>query len=381
MTDDLHPFAEEPVYQALTAPGTAAELAGEAEFLAAVRAAVPHRTRRRLAARLGAGGSVFIAAAALSGGVAAASYTGALPEPAQQVMNDVAGWAGVPAPPPHHQRSAVSATTRKKPTPVATGSIGGTAGITTSSPNPIAAPKGSPAPRGRAGTGGVGPTGPHASPTPSAAVSPSLTPTPTPTPTEAPTPTPTPTVVAPSPVALSASISATRVPANTGVTFSGRLTTSTGAPVPHHRVVVFERATGAGQFSKLGTGDTDTNGEVSFGVPALTHNVRLVLRAGRVHSPVVTVVEVPTLSIAVTPAGISDDVTVSTNGATAGDAVVLLIRRHGQWLRVRSGQLDATGTWSFTVPAPQRRAAGYRVLLKRTRAHAAGSAGFRAPPA
>jgi hypothetical protein len=85
--------------------------------------------------------------------------------------------------------------------------------------------------------------------------------------------------------------------------------------------------------------------------------------------------------VAVTPSDGSDQVDVSTNGATPGDAVVLLQRRAGQWAVAGTGELDPSGTVSFAVAPPAARAAHYRAVLKRTIGHARAATGFLVPPA
>jgi hypothetical protein len=368
------------VYRALTAPGSLAELAGEREALAAFRAAAPRRARGRFAARIGAGGSVFIAAAALSGGVAAASYTGALPDPAQRVLNDVAGWAGVPAPAHHHHHHPVIAAGTPEPTPLSTGRSGTALVPAGPASSPPAVPSRASRPTA-AGTATPGPSVAGGRITPSAAPAASPALTPTAALTTAPTAAVTPPAVAAVPAMLTIATTATRVPANGTVTVSGQLTTSSGAPVPDHQIVLIERVPPGGGSTKLGSGTTDSNGEVSFGIPAVTRNVRLVLRAGGgVHSQVVSVVEVPTVSVTVTPAASDDTVTVSTVGATVGDEVILLRGQHQRWTRVAVGQLDSSSAWMFSVPVPAGHSARYRVVLDRTTAHAAVAARFVVPP-
>jgi len=192
------------------------------------------------------------------------------------------------------------------------------------------------------------------------------------------------------PADLAVSVSAIRVPANTGVTLSGELTTAGGAPVPDHQVTAYEKATGGGEFTELGTGTTDQNGDVSFGVPPINHNVRLVLRTDDhgvrstgdhgVQSTTVTVIEVPTVSAAVIANGSIVNIGVSTVGATPGDTVTLLRRQQGAWLAAGQAQLDSNGAASFGVPPASGRRVRYRVVLERTPAHAAASVGCSVVP-
>ncbi len=74
--DDLTPWHDDPLVRALRAPGTDDELAGEAEFLAAFRAAQPPPAPtpigagrlRRAGRRLGGGGTAVVVAVALGAG-------------------------------------------------------------------------------------------------------------------------------------------------------------------------------------------------------------------------------------------------------------------------------------------------------------------------
>jgi hypothetical protein len=172
------------------------------------------------------------------------------------------------------------------------------------------------------------------------------------------------------------------VPANTGVTLSGELTTSGGAPVPDHAVGAYERPTDGGDRIKLGTATTDANGDVAFDVPALSRSVRLVLRAGDgLHSTTVRVIEVPTLSATVIVNGTVASVGLSTFGAMPGDTVRLLRRQQGAWLTAGEGQLDPSGGASFAVPAAQGRRVRYRLVLERTAEHARSAVGCWVVPA
>src|SRR5579884_3703325 len=102
--DDLQAWRDDPLVQALTAPGTAEELADEQRALDTFRSAGPRRLR--MLHRLGAGGTALSIALVASGGVAAAAYSRALPAPLQQAASTVFGWAAVPAPPPAARRIA-----------------------------------------------------------------------------------------------------------------------------------------------------------------------------------------------------------------------------------------------------------------------------------
>src|SRR5580704_2075705 len=100
--DDLSGFENDPVFRALTGPATDAELSGEAAALAAFRTANGATPHRRFAARIGAGGAIVTAVVALTGGVAAAAYSNALPHSVQNFAHTVAGPFGVPQKHVHH---------------------------------------------------------------------------------------------------------------------------------------------------------------------------------------------------------------------------------------------------------------------------------------
>src|SRR4051812_26798120 len=100
--DDLSPFREDPVVKALTAPATEAELAGEADALAAFRGEAPATPRRRRSgARVATGATVAVLTLGVSGGVAAA-YTANLPDSWQEKVYKQFHSIGVPAP-KHHK--------------------------------------------------------------------------------------------------------------------------------------------------------------------------------------------------------------------------------------------------------------------------------------
>jgi hypothetical protein len=117
-------------------------------------------------------------------------------------------------------------------------------------------------------------------------------------------------------------------------------------------------------------------------IPPLTRNVRLRLVTGnKVRSAVVDVVVVPTVSTSSVRNGEQYDVSVATDGAEAGNTLVLQRFKNGNWLRVRRAQLDGNGQASFAVPVPPKTTVHYRVFLQRTKEHAMASSPFDAGPA
>jgi hypothetical protein len=361
--DDLARFRDDPLVQALTAPGSESELAGEAAVRAAFRESVPARGQHRLAARVGAGGTVIAVAVALSGGVAAA-YTAAWPDSVQRVLHDALGGVGVPAPdkPP-------------RPTP------GGGAAV---APVPAAAPaiSSTPTPPPRtslsplASAAGAAATGTSTTPPASATSIAVGTTSPSPSATGAGRSRP----VAGAQVGIS--VSAERVPAGSGVSVDGVLTAPDGTPIAGKRVVLFVRLAGSPGWRRVDVGTTANDGKVSFDVPAVDHNTRFVLRAGhRVRSSVARVVVVPVITVQVAgtaPGAQSTTVTVTVSGADAGDIVVL--HRAGVRTSSQQGRLDGSLTASFTVPVSQTRELHYRVVIGRTASHAAHALAFYVPP-
>lgn len=369
--DDLSPFRDDPLFQALTGPATPEELAREAEVMAAYRAANPARLRRRVAARLGTGGAVAAAAVALSGGVAAAAaYSAVLPSSMQEAVHDVFGPLGVPPSNPHrHPQAVATFTPRAK---AAAPAYGG------ASPGP--APTETPSPQTSPGTPSAQPTA-SASPTTSTLPLIGITPTPSPTPSS----TASGSVAANQPpipgATLQITISDDEVAYDGAVTISGTLTDETGAPVADRQIVLVEHLVGEPGWTKVSSLGTDAHGQVDFTVPHLEHNARFVLRAGgRVRSAVVTVTVDPTISTAVaSPATDEADttVTVTVVGAQPGDVVVL--GRLGRHRESRTAELSTAGQATFTVPVPRRHAVSYRVVVRRTDAHEAAAAMVQVP--
>lgn len=370
--DDLTAWQDDPVVRALTGPATDTELAGEEMALAAFRAGAQARSRRRYAGRLGIGGSALTVAIAFSGGVAAA-YTAVLPTQVQRVANDVAGWAGVPAPAPdkpkHHGNKHSSG-----------GSTQQAAGQPSGSPSvPVAPPTPTPSSAATSHHHVATKPKPKPKPTPTTPASGSSSPPASPSPT--PTPTPTPTQTAPVPGSITITVSASKVLVNGRVSVVANLATSSGAPIANHRVWLIERLTGQSTASQIAMGVTGTDGSVVLDAANLTHSARLRVLAGQgVRSAPVLVTVVPTMSASISVQGPNYEVAVTTDGGDPGDIVTLEQRVPGGWEGVTTTQLDSTGGAAFQVPAPDKRAAHYRIVLRRTQAHASVTTRFAAPP-
>jgi hypothetical protein len=368
--DDLTPWQDEPVLRALTGPGSDDELAGEAEALAAFRAAVPVRSRRRLARRLGVGGSTVAVAIVFSGGVAAA-YTASLPTSVQRFAHEATTWLGaikVPAPTAHKAKQAggqhVASAVTAAPTPAST--------IPASVPTSSPAPKRSVATHHQAKPAHRA----HTSPSPSASVTPPPVTTPTPTPTPTPTESSTPV-----PGSVTISLSGTTVSVGGDVTVYGHLATSAGEPIAGQQVWLLERTADQPGPMQVASGSTGADGSVTLTSPPLSHTARLRLVTGtKARSAAIAVVVRPTISATVTPQGASTSIRVNTNGADPGDTVAIEIRAASGWQDVAANQVDSSGGATFGVSTPSRRADRYRAILTRTKGHGSAVTRFRVPP-
>jgi hypothetical protein len=376
--DDLEMWDDDPLVRALRAPGSSAELAGEDDALAAFRSAVPRRSRRRLARRMGTGAGTLAVAVALSGGVAAA-YTHTLPDPVQRVAHSWFGEIGVGAPtagraaPAHRSRPHSGHGPGSPVAPIAPGTTASTSHG--SSPNQAASPVASAKPVTKSTPRPAGQPPRSAQPTASAAPTPVASPTPTPTPSSSTRPR----LV---PAAVSGTVSAQRVPAQATVTLSGRLTTRSGAAVADRRVIAQWRPAGQHQrWSPIGSARTDSGGYVTFTTPALSRSTRLRLKAPhrRVHSPVSTVIVVPTVEASVSRNGKFYDVSITSTGLQPGDTVILARRLHGHRTVVGRVSVDGSGTARLTIAVPKHKNVTYHVLTRRTVSHAAARTTFVAP--
>jgi hypothetical protein len=355
--DDLSPFRDDPVFQALTGPATPDELAGEASAVAAYRAANAGRPRRRIAMRVGTSGAVAAVAVALSAG-AAAAYTAVLPTPVQDTLHDAFGTLGVPAPLHHRHAQGAAAETTTSPEPP------GPAAVVASSP----APTGRPSPQPSSGT-------PSALPTASASPTATTLPVVAITPTSSPTPSMSPSGQPPLPGAsLVITTDESEVSFGTAVAIAGKLTDQQGVPVVGREVALVEHLVGEPGWNKVGDeAATGADGQVSFAVPPLDHNARFALHAGgHVHSSVVTVSVDPTITTAVaTPAADASETTVTVTVVGAEEGDVVLLDRLGRHPMTRTADLSTTGQATFTVPVPIEHRVRYRIAVRPTDAHKA----------
>jgi hypothetical protein len=369
--DDLTPWQDTPLVQALTAGGAADELSGEDTALAAFRASTTGRRRRGVVRFLGTGATSIALLGVVGGGVAAAAYTRSLPPPVQSALHDALGPIGVPGP-AHHKPHKTHA---------GTVAVGGshlspstaTSGSHAVSASPAGAGQHSPAPSNAAG--GPAPSG-SAGPQASISAVPSTSPTPTPT------PSPTAPAGDPSTWTISSSTSSRIVRVHDGVQISGTLLDADGQPVADHRVLVRVRVPGSRQWDRAAVTRTDANGSIEASLSDLTTNKIVVLAAGSgVHSAPLRIVVKPVLSVSVTRSsdGTSYVVTVSADGGNPGDAITLLRHTPGGWQQAGHAQLDGSSSASFAVQTPQHRKR-YLVRLPATSLHAAAVARLVLPP-
>jgi hypothetical protein len=301
--------------RALTADGSADELAGRAAALATFR-----RSRRRPRRRSAFSVSTAAAALVLAGGIAAA-YAAVLPTPVQHIAFRMLDGIGVPD--AHHPRPSSS-------TPPATTSIPSTTSHTAAAASPTAAR------RGQTGTRGAN-TAP----------------------------------------ALVLTAAQAQIPADEDDVLSGRLVRG-GRAEPGVRVLLLERVGGLPGWQAAGSAVTDRRGDVTLIVRQLTSNAsfRLTAPGGAASRPVfVTVIPPVYLDVTAGKKPGTDVLTATAPFADTGDVVVLQELSGGRWHSVRRHLLDAEHQASFTVRIPGSGDLVYRVVLRRTSFHGPSASG------
>jgi hypothetical protein len=338
--DDLGPWADDDLVRALRAPGTATELADEQRYVAAFRDAHRSDVRslpRRVASRLGTGGTAVVVTVALSSGVAAA-YTGHLPDPVQSIAHSVLPAAPAPAHHQHHEASApLGGSVTRSQGPGAPSSSASPGGPTTgASPTPSATPT---AHHGRQGTDPSG--GPSSSPSAGGS----------------------------SAAATSMSAPTHRVGLGQTMTLTGLVTDATGAPLPAQVVTLQVR--GPRHWRPVAQVTTDDLGVATASTPPVVRSERFRWHAGpHVNSLPWLVKMVPILTVSADVGGATTTVTPVVQGASPGDAVQLFRHAAGRTTLVRRARLGADGSVPITVATPRRHAT-YVVRLLPTRRHAA----------
>jgi hypothetical protein len=310
--------------RALTADGTAAELAARPAALVMFRDSRRRPRHRRFAVSM----STVAAAVVLAGGMSAA-YAAALPSPVQRIAYRMLGSIGVPD------------THRVVPS---SGPSSGPPGGAATSP-PASSARGSAPPRSSA-------------PASSAPASPGC-----PCPAGTPGPGVTSTLVL--------TTAQAQIPADGDAVLSGRLAAGS-RPEAGVRVRLYERPAGTSDWWEAASGVTDGSGDVTLTVPGLITNAafRLADPKGAVSAPVVITV-IPPVILDVTPGLLAgrDRLTVLAPFAHPGDVVVLQERSGGAWRRVAEHVLGPDDRAFFSVLIPAAGHAEYRVVLPRTIAH------------
>jgi hypothetical protein len=357
------PDEQDALLRALSAPGSAAELAEEERYAAIFRSArdasgpgdlgpdedssdavVLLSRRSRTPRRILAGGAAAAALAIATGGVAAA-YTGNLPDPIQDLAHHVIGA-------PASQPSSLPQSGGTRPVPRAHPPAPSAPGT----PAPPAVPRGH-HPRH------PGHPRHHASPpaTPGTTPPPSAPATPTTGAGAGATPKPR-------PVVTGVSIAGTSHRADVGgrVVLTGRVSATGGIPARRQKVVLEQRL-GKG-WQRVAAGLTDAQGTVSLRTPPLQRTASFRLRSAAVHSGSWRVAMHPLLTASASTQKRVAVVTVRAQGGDAGDRVTLRTRRNGSLVTVATGRLGTDGSVTLRV-APAQKRTRYVVVLAQTGQH------------
>ena len=359
------------VLRALTASGTADELAGEQAALAMFRAnsaasangsaagaldgptviqpAIEPGTVQPGTVRPGAAGPpggtrllprsrghrgfprlriAVITGAAMVGGFAAAAYAAVLPAPVQHIAYQAFHDLGVPDARQDH----------------ASGSPGGRPGAGPSG-LPYPSSSGSGAHSGAPGSRSAGTPQPSAGGTSSAPPS--------------------------GPAVLSAQAVGTDIPAGSAATVNGMLTLG-GRPDSGVYVRLMAHIAGRSGWLLLGRAQTSAQGAVSFTTPALRRNTWLRLAdSSGARSTVVAITVIPRVSATLKqgPAGARDYVRVGTTAASKGDVVLLQVLQNGTWVSFKQGVLGAAGSVTFAFSAAGRQGEEIQAVLLATGLH------------
>jgi hypothetical protein len=297
--------------RALTADGSADELAGRQAALAMFRDS-RRRPRRRFSFPMSTAAAAVVVAAGL-----ASAYAALLPAPVQHIAYRMLDRIGVPD--AHHPSASPSAAT-----------IPSTTSNSAVSASPVQASSG-------------------------------LTGTPTPHPAQDQIPAQD-LVLAPA---------YARIAADGDDVLSGRLAAE-GRAEPGVRVRLLEHVAGVPGWRYAGRAVTDRRGDVTFTVQQLTSNAsfRLTGPKGATSPPVVvTVVPPVSLQLAAGPKKGTDLLTAVAPFADTGDPVVLQELSGNVWRSVGEHSLDQGHEASFTVRIPKSGGLEYRVVLPQTSRH------------
>lgn len=366
--DDLSAWRDDPLMRALCAPGTSAELAAEPEMVAAYRRVMSHRGVGRVAGRLGAGGTAIVTTIALSSGVAAAAYTQNLPDPVQSIAHEVLGSIGVPSADSVESAEVAPLSSPESAAALRPPAMDGqespsapdaprskSATKLTPGPIPIPKPSSNPKPEPTGTPDSVsGPSAVDPSPATSEASAESTTSTAEATTGSTPKrdPKASPIHARRTPVAVSATASATRVASGSTVVLTGMVTSDgddTGyRSVGDQPVWLKLHTPGVPGWAVVAHGRTNADGSYSLTSPDLTTTSILRVSTGhrKARSERVRVVVQPTLSATLT----DDAVNISTTGTSPEDSIEVLLKRGHRLTTVREVMLDGNGAALLSFP-------------------------------
>jgi hypothetical protein len=318
-----HDPALEGLVRALTADGTASEMAGRDAALAMFQARRRPPRRRGFALSISTRSVSTVAAAAVLAGGIGAAYAAALPGPVQHIAYRMLDRIGVPD---THQ-----------PAPAGPGPGPG-AGAAATVPAAPSATAGCPCPASHPGA-----SAPGASAVPGLAL-----------------------------MAAQA-----KIPAGAGDVLTGRLAPG-GRPEAGVRVRLLEHAGNGPGWRAAGHAVTDRSGDVTLTVRRLTSNASFRLAApGGAVSPPVLITVIPPVRLGQAPGRQHGTrlLTARAPFADTGDVVVLEELSDGVWHRVGQRVLGQNHLASFSVLVPRSGGVEYRAVLRRTATHGAAVSG------
>ncbi len=301
--------------RALTADGSAGELAGRQAALAMFR-----RSRRRPRRRFVFPISTAAAAVVVAGGIAAA-YAAVLPAPVQHIAYRMLDGIGVPDAHRPLPSSGVPPVATSIPSTTSNSAMA-------ASPTAVASPPGAcPCQTGTPGTN--------------------------------------------APPALVLTAAHAQILADRDDVLSGRLAPG-GRPEPGVRVRLFERVAGRPGWTVAGGAVTDRRGDVTLTVRRLTSNAsfRVTAPGGAASLPVLITV-VPPVDLHLAPGqrpGV-DLLTAVAPFADTGDLVILQELSGGEWHSIGMHVLDRDHRTSFAVHIPASGDQEYRVVIPQTSSH------------
>ncbi|HEX9065039.1 MAG TPA: hypothetical protein VF843_08010 [Streptosporangiaceae bacterium] len=338
---DLDRAGLDKVFGALTAPGSADELAGEPQALAAFRVATAagHRSRQaRPAARPPSWRPLTALASAAAVVIVAmigAAYAEVLPAPVQRAAYHLLGFAGVPSP----GQSGPSASGHRPH-----GHVTASAGPGRSSSPGQPAPSRSGSGRGRSGSAKPTPGRPARSRSGS-----------------------------PAAIAIAITPQAAQIAADAHAVISARASAH-GQPARAIRLTLQEQPAGQTGWTAAGTVTTRADGTAVVRTAALTVNTSFRFTDGSGDASAtasVTVVLPVTIAAAQVKGKKHLAVSVSVPLASPGDDVVVQAWSGSGWLDVKTRQLGQHGVPVIVTLPPQYAGAQVRAVLKKTTAHAA----------